>query len=185
MADVAVRYAEALLEAAKKENALTQVAEDLSFLAAEFIQSYAVFSAPVFPVREQLATVDYALGDKFNPITKRFICLLASMRRLGEIEHIADVFDKMVCKEMGIIDLHLEVYSDVPSADDSPELTDKLIKAAGEKGLYDPQNKKNIRLNYKVDKSLLGGFIAECDGQSWDCSLRTRLVDMSKLIRKV
>jgi len=139
-----------------------------------------MFSAPVFPVKEQLAAVDYALGDKFHPITKRFFCLLASMRRLGEIEQIAAVFDKMACKEMGTIDLHLEVYADITS-----ELKDKLVHAAGEKGLYDPENKKNIRLNYKVDKSLLGGFIAECDGLSWDCSLRTRLVDMGKLIRKV
>jgi len=180
MADAAVRYAEALLTAAKKENALEQVAQDLSSLAPEFTKCHAVFSAPVFPVREQLATVNYTLGEKFHPLTKRFFCLLASMRRLGEIEKIAAAFDKMACNEMGKINLHLEVYDD-----DSPEIKNKLVQAAGVKGLYDPQNKKNIRLNYKVDKSLLGGFIAECDGLSWDCSLRTRLVDLSKLIRKV
>ena len=179
MADAAVRYSEALLIAAKKENAVAEVAEDINSLALVFKQCYGVFSAPVFPVREQLATVNYALGDKFHPLTKRFFCLLASMRRLGEVEQIAAAFDKMACKEMGMIDLRLDVYSDGTS-----EIKDKLIHAAGVKGLYDPQNKKNIRLSYKVDKSLLGGFIAECDGLSWDCSLRTRLVDMSKLIRK-
>jgi|GEM_PF-2435353 len=185
MADAAVRYAEALLTAAKKENALEQVTQDISSLSLEFAQSSKMFSAPVFPVKEQLAAVDYALGDKFHPITKRFFCLLASMRRLGEIEQIAAVFDKMACKEMGVIDLHLNVYADETSGDVTSELKNKLIHAAGKKGLYDPENKKNIRLKYKVDKSLLGGFIAECDGLSWDCSLRTRLVDMGKLIRKV
>jgi len=180
MADASFRYAEALLTAAKKENALEQVAQDLNSLALEFTQSAALFSAPVFPVREQLATVNYALGDNFHPITKRFFCLLASMRRLGEIEQIAAAFNKITCKEMGMIDLHLEVFSD-----DTSELKDKLVHAAGEKGLYDQKNRKDIRLNYKVDKSLLGGFVAECDGLSWDCSLRTRLVDMSKLIQKV
>jgi F-type H+-transporting ATPase subunit delta len=180
MADAAVRYAEALLTAAKKENALAQVAEDLSSLALDFAKSAALFSAPVFPVREQLATVNYVLGDKFHPIIKRFFCLLASMRRLGEIEQIAAVFDRMACKEMGMIDLHLDVF-----LDETSEVKDKLIQAAGVKGLHDPQNKKNIRLSYKVNKGLLGGFVAECDGLSWDCSLRTRLVDMGKLIRKV
>ena len=184
MADAAVRYADALLAAAKNENALAEVAGDMSSLALEFAQSSAVFSAPVFPVREQLATVNYALGDKFHPVTKRFFCLLASMRRLGEIEQIAAAFDRMAYKEMGKIDLLLDVYADETSAADSSELKDKLVNAAGVKGLYDPQNKKNIRLNFKVDKNLLGGFIAECDGLSWDCSLRTRLVDMGKLIRK-
>ena len=180
MADAAIRYADALLTAAKKENALEQVAQDLNTIVPEFAQSSAIFSAPVFPVREQLATVDYALGNTVHPLTKRFFCLLATMRRLGEIEQIAEAFDKMACKEMGKINLHLDVY-----ADGTSEIKDKLINAAGVKGLYDPQNKKNIRLSYKVDKSLLGGFIAECDGLSWDCSLLTRLVDMSKLIRKV
>jgi len=184
MADAAIRYADALLTAAKKENALAQVAQDLSSLALEFAQSAANFAAPVFKVREQLATVNYALGENFHPITKRFFCLLASMRRLGEVEQIAAAFDKMACKEMGMIDLRLEVYDD-SSTDGTSEIKDKLIQAAGEKGLYDQKNKKNIRLNYKVDKGLLGGFIAECDGLSWDCSLRTRLVDMGKLIRKV
>jgi len=180
MADASIRYADALFTAAKKENALEQIAQDLSSLALEFAQSAALFSSPVFSVRDQLATVNYALGDKFHPITKRFFCLLADMRRLGEVEQIAAAFDKMACKEMGIINLRLDVY-----ADETSEIKDKLIKAAGEKGLYDSQNKKNIRLNYKIDKSLLGGFVAECDGLSWDCSLRTRLVDMGKLIRKV
>jgi len=180
MADAAVRYAEALLTAAKKENALAQITQEINSLSLEFAQCRAVFSAPVFPVREQLATVNYVLGDKFHPVTKRFFCLLANMRRLGEIENIAAVFDRMACKEMGMIDLRLDVFSDGTS-----EIKDKLIHAAGVKGLYDPQNKKNIRLNYKVDKGLLGGFIAECDGLSWDCSLRTRLVDMGKLIGKV
>ena len=200
MADAAIRYADALLTAAKKENALALVAEDMSSLAVEFAQSTVVFSAPVFPVREQLATVNYALGDKYHPLTKRFFCLLANMRRLGEIENIAAAFNRMAGKEMGKIDLHLEIYADVPSADVqsadvqsadvqsagiSPELTDKLVDAAGVKGLYDPEKKENIRLSYRVEKNLLGGFIAECDGLSWDCSLRTRIVDVSKLIRKV
>ena len=180
MADAAVRYADALLTAARKENALAEVAQELSFLSLEFLQGHAIFSVPAFPVREQLATVDYVLGDTFHPITKRFFCLLASMRRLGEIELIAAAFDKMACKEMGKIDLHLDVYSD-----DSPELKDTLVYAAGKKGLFNPEDINNIRLRYKVDKSLLGGFIAECDGLSWDCSLRTRLVDMGKLIRKL
>jgi len=184
MVDAAVRYAEALLMAAKNENALAQVTQDLSSLAIEFTKSAALFSAPVFPVREQLATVNFALGDKFHPITKKFFCLLAKMRRLGEVEQIAAAFDRMACKEMGVIDLHMDVFDD-SSADETSEIKDKLIQAAGVKGLYDPQNKKNIRLNYRVDKSLLGGFIAECDGLSWDCSLRTRLVDIGKLIRKV
>jgi len=185
MVDAALRYAEALLTAAGKENALAEIAQDLIALSLEFTQSAAVFSSPVFPVREQLATVNFVLGDKFHPITRRFFCLLASMRRLGEIEQISAAFKRMACKEMGIVDLHLDVFSDDPPADGTSEIKDKLVHAAGVKGLYDPGNIKNIRLNYKVDKSLLGGFIAECDGLSWDCSLRTRLVDLGKLIRKV
>jgi len=180
MADLAVRYAEALLMAAKRENALPEVAEELRFLAREFSQSAKVFYSPLFPVREQLATVDYVLGDRFHPLTKRFVRLLASMRRLGGIGKAADAFIALAHREMKRIDLHIAVFDEI-----TPEMTSELVRAAGDKGLFDPKSREDIDLHITRDKNLLGGFIAECEGVSWDCSLRTRFDDVSKVMRRV
>jgi len=180
MADLAGRYAEALLKAAVRDGALQVVSDEMRFLAREFSQSADVFYTPLFTPREQLATVDYVLGDNFHPLTKRFIRLLADMERLGGIKKIAGAFDRLARKEMGRVDLNLTVYEEAP-----PEMTSKLVQAACIKGMFGQRDSGDIDLNVSVDKSLLGGFIAECEGIGWDCSLRSRLVDMSKAIRKI
>jgi len=180
MVDTAVRYAEALLIAAKQEDALAAVTEEMRILAQGFSPYAGVFSAPVFPVREQLATVSFVLDGNFHPLTARFVTLLGSMRRLGDIGRIAAAYDKMARREMGLIDLNLSVY-----AETAPGLAPKLIRAAVEKGLLAPDcREQDVELHSEVDESLLGGFVMECDGISWDCSLRARLAEMSKMILK-
>ena len=179
MAEAAGRYADALLRAAKRENALTAVTDELRLLAREFSPWAKVFAAPVFPAREQMATVDFVLGGAFHPLTKRFMCLLASRRRLGEIGRIADAYDKMARKEMGKVDVYLTLYEE-----SAPDKAACLVESAKAKGLF-KAGREDVDLHLAVDKSLLGGFVAECEGLSWDCSLRARLVEMSKVIWKM
>jgi F0F1-type ATP synthase delta subunit len=176
MADAAIRYAEALLMAVKRENALAAVTDELRLLAREFSPRAKVFAAPVFPVREQMATVNFVMADAFHPLTKRFMCLLASSRRLGEIGRIADAYDKMARKELGKTDLYLTVYEE-----SAPDNTEYLVESSKAKGLF-KVDRKNVEIHLAVDKSLLGGFVAECEGLSWDCSLRARMLEMSKVI---
>jgi F0F1-type ATP synthase delta subunit len=180
MADLAFRYAEALLTAAKRENALPVVTDEMQFLACEFSRSADVFRAPVFAVKDQLATVDYVLGDKYHPLTKRFICLLASMHRLGGITVIADTYVKMALKEMGQIDLYITAYEET-----TPEMASEIVQGACEKGLFESKYKDKLSLHITADKGWLGGVVAECDGLIGDWSLRTRLLDMSQAIRKI
>jgi ATP synthase F1 delta subunit len=180
MSDAGLRYAEVLLTAAKNQNVLTAVTEEMRVLALGFSGCSGTFSSPAFPVREQLSAVDAVLGDKFNPLAKRFICLLISMRRLGEIDQIAEMYDEIARREMGQVDLHITVYEEP-----APEMIPELIKAACEKGLFSPAYRENVNIRFTADESLMGGFIADCGGKSWDCSLKSRLAEISKMIRKV
>jgi F0F1-type ATP synthase delta subunit len=180
MSDAGLLYAEVLLTAAKNENVLTAVTEEMKTLALGFSECSKAFSSPAFPVREQLAMADAVLGEKFNPLAKRFICLLISMRRIGEIGRIAEMFDEIARRETGQVDLHMTVY-DEPA----PEMIPELVSAACEKGLFSPVYRENVSIRFTPDKSILGGFIADCGGKSWDCSLRARFAEISKMIRKV
>jgi hypothetical protein len=90
------------------------------------------------------------------------------------------MFDDAASRVTGRINLYLTVYAETP-----PELVPRLIRAAGEKGLFDLGHQNKVKLHIETDKALLGGFIAECGGLSWDCSLRTRLVELTKVIRKL
>jgi len=179
MADYAVAYAGALLLAARRENAVLAVEEEMGYLAAEFAGSAGEFDAPVFPLREQLAVLESVLGDKFHPLTKRFVILLASMRRLGCIIRITDEYIALARKELGRIDLNVTAFEAV-----TPETAPGLVRSAGEKGLFDIDRLDSVCLNVECDKSLLGGFIAECCGIAWDCSLKAKLRELSKVLRK-
>jgi len=179
MADAANRYAEALLMAVKREKALTAVTDELRLLARAFAPRAKVFAAPVFPAREQAATVNFVLADAFHPLTRRFMLLLASSRRLGEIGSIADAYDKMARREMGKVDLNLTAYEEL-----APDKAECLLESVKAKGLFQA-DRENVELHLAVDKSLLGGFVAECEGLSWDCSLRARMLEMSKVIWKM
>jgi F0F1-type ATP synthase delta subunit len=180
MGDAGLLYAEVLLKAAKNENVFTAVTEEMKALALGFYGYSKVFSSPAFPVKEQLSTVDAVLGDQCLPLTKRFIFLLTSMRRLGEIEEIAELYDKIARREMGQIDLHMTVYEEP-----APEIVPELIKSACAKGLCSPGYQENVNIRFTADASLMGGFIADCDGKSWDCSVSSRLTEISKMIRTV
>ena len=179
MADLAACYAEALFMAAKQENALPVVTDEMEILAQVFGKYAGAFYSPVFSIREQVAAIEYVLGDKFHPLTKRFFCLLASMRRLGGVKNITDVFVSLSHKETGQIDLNITVCREI-----SQETANKIIQAAGEMGLYDLSYRENVNFRILQDSSLLGGFIVECDGKSWDCSLRTRLSHVTKIMQR-
>jgi F0F1-type ATP synthase delta subunit len=180
MSDAALQYAEVLLKAAIHENAFTTVTDEMNTLAHGFNRCARVFSSPAFPVREQLSTVDAVMADGFHPLTKRFIFLLIEMRRLGEIEKIAETYDEIARREAGQVDLYMKVYEEP-----APENLNELIDAVCEKGLFDPGFRENINVRFTVDKNIMGGFVAECEGKSWDCSLMSRFVELSKILRKV
>jgi F0F1-type ATP synthase delta subunit len=178
MVNAAIRYAEALLTAAKQENVLPQVAEDMATLALGLSDSARAFSSPVFPLREQIATADSVLGDGFHPLTKRFVELLVEMRRMGQFKIVATAFDRVARKEMGLVDLHFTVYEDP-----APEVASELVHAAEGKGLFHDARPENVKPHFEVDKAILGGFVAESEGVSWDCSLRSRFMEMAKVMR--
>jgi F0F1-type ATP synthase delta subunit len=180
MSDAGLLYAEVLLAAAKNENVLTEVTGEIKALALGFSGYSKEFSSPVFPVREQLDTVDAVLEGRCHSLAKRFICLLVSMRRIGEIEQIAEMYDEIARREMGQVDLHMTVYEEP-----APEMVPGLVSAACKKGLFSPGCRENVNIRFTADKNILGGFVADCGGKSWDCSLRSRFVEVSKMIRKV
>jgi F-type H+-transporting ATPase subunit delta len=180
MIDVDVRYAESLIKAADMENALFEVAGDMRSLAVAFSQCANLFKAPIFPVREQLAVVNDVLGGRLHPLSMRFISLLAEMRRVGDIEHIASLFEHLANKAMKKTELYITVFDEA-----SEPLKTNMVEAAVGKGLIKPDSAERLIIKYTIDKSILGGFIMECDGFSWDCSLRTRLNAASGAVRKM
>ena len=102
---LAGRYALAVFELALEEKALDAVAKDfaaLKQLMAESPDLTRLIRAPVFSREEQAAGMNGVLHRmEASALTRRFILLLASKRRLFALADIVRAYESLVAKQRG------------------------------------------------------------------------------------
>jgi len=165
---LAGRYALAIFDLAQEERAVEAVANDfatLKQLMSESPDLTRLIRAPVFSRDEQGAGMNGVLHRmEAAPLTRRFILLLASKRRLFALPDIIRAFGNMVSKQKG------EMLAQVSSAralsdDETAEL----------KSILRSKLSKDVKLEARIDPSLLGGLIVQVGSRMIDSSLRTKL----------
>lgn len=167
-AGVAGRYATALYELADSEHALDAVAQDfncLRSLLAESAEFGRFITSPVLTRVEQGKAVA-AIADRaeLNPLTRRFLGVLAQNRRLTALGNIISTFLAELAARRG------EVVAEVSSAEplssgQLAQVTDTLRTALGGK----------VAVQSRVDPDLLGGLVVRIGSRMIDASLRTKL----------
>jgi F-type H+-transporting ATPase subunit delta len=97
-------------------------------------------------------------------LTRRFLLLLASKRRLFALSDIIRVYGALVAKLKG--EISAQVTSARPlSSHETAEL----------KSILRSKLSKDVNLDPRVDPSLLGGLIVQVGSRMIDSSLRTKL----------
>jgi F-type H+-transporting ATPase subunit delta len=175
-AGLAGRYALAVFELAQEERAVETVARDfttLKQLMAESPELTRLIRAPVFSRDEQAAGMNGVLHRmEAAPLTRRFILLLASKRRLFALADIIRTYNSLVAKQKG--EVSAQVTSARPlSGDETAELKDILKSKLS----------REIQLETRVDPGLLGGLIVKVGSRMIDSSLRTKLNGMRMAMR--
>lgn len=175
-AGLAGRYALAVFELAQEERAVETVAADfatLKQLMAESPELTRLIRAPVFSREEQAAGMNGVLHRmEAAPLTRRFILLLASKRRLFALADIIRAYNGFVAKQKG------EVSAQVTSA---RPLSDN--ETAELKSILRSKLSKDVNLEARVDPSLLGGLIVKVGSRMIDSSLRTKLNGLRMAMR--
>ncbi|HEX4158535.1 MAG TPA: F0F1 ATP synthase subunit delta [Rhizomicrobium sp.] len=175
-AGLAGRYALAVFELAQEEKAVDAVAQDFAAFRKMMNDSpdlMRLVRAPVFSREEQAAGMNGVLHRmEAAPLTRRFILLLASKRRLFALADIIRAFNNLVSKQKG------EVEAQVTSA---RALSDDQV--AELKAILKSKLSREIRLDAKVDPSLLGGLIVKVGSRMIDSSIRTKLNGMRMAMR--
>jgi F-type H+-transporting ATPase subunit delta len=167
-AGLARRYALAVFELAQEERVVEAVAGDfatLKQLMAESPELTRLIRAPVFSREEQAAGMNGVLHRmEAAALTRRFILLLASKRRLFALSDIIRVYGALVAKLKG--EISAQVTSARPlSSHETAEL----------KSILRSKLSKDVNLDPRVDPSLLGGLIVQVGSRMIDSSLRTKL----------
>jgi len=173
---LAGRYALAIFDLAQEEKAVDAVAADFAMLKqlmAESPELTRLIRAPVFSREEQAAGMNGVMHRmEASALTRRFILLLASKRRLFALSDIIRAYDGLVAKLRG------EVSAEVTSA---RPLSDQEVGDL--KAILKSKLSREIRLDAKVDASLLGGLVVKVGSRMIDSSIRTKLNGMRIAMR--
>ncbi len=165
---LAGRYASALFDLAQDEGALDAVAEDLrgfESLLDESDELRRLIRSPVIS-REEQGRALAAISDRagFQPLTRRFMGLLAHKRRLFALPDIIRAYNFLLAEHRG--EVSAQLVSAIPLSEDQVEtVRDQLKKAVG----------KDVILTTTVDPTLLGGVVVRVGSRMIDASLRTKL----------
>jgi len=175
---MAGRYASALFELALESSSLDAVKADLDrfdALVAENTDLARLVRSPVFTAEEQartLAAVLERIGLRGLPA--QFLLTVASNRRLFAVGDMVRAFRALVAKHKGEVTAQVTVAHS-PSEAHLAAIKDALSAVA----------KKDVRIDLKVDPSLIGGLVVKLGSRMVDSSLRAKLNAMRQAMKEV
>lgn len=173
---VARRYARALLDAAGPQ--AEEVLKQLQGLVASMAQSTEladVVSNPAYSHAQRQAVVEkmLAMGGQVAPALHNVIKLLNDRSRLAFLPDIARVYRDLVDARLG------RVRGTVTSA--SP-LNNEQLKQMEQS--LEKLTQRNVELEAKVDKALLGGATAQVGSVLYDGSLKNQLSVLAQQLKR-
>lgn len=173
---LAGRYATALFELARESKSLDAVAGDLKRIQDLILGSgdlARLVRSPVFS-REDQGKAMAAVLDRLNvgQLTKNFVGLIASKRRLFALTDIVRAFERLVANQKG------EVAAEVTSAQPLKPAQLSALAATLKDAL-----KSEVRVATRVDPSLLGGLVVKVASRQIDSSLKAKLVRLERAMK--
>jgi F-type H+-transporting ATPase subunit delta len=159
-------YARALFDAARDENRLDPVREQLAQVVAaqgEVPELRELLRNPQLDPRARGAAIQDLLADG-DELLRNFLLVLVDKGRAGQLEEIAREFERLVAEHEGIV--HAELTTAIELSDEEArDLLGRIEKSTGRK----------IEATRKVDPNLIGGIVLQIGSHRLDASVRGRL----------
>ncbi|QJU58802.1 F0F1 ATP synthase subunit delta [Sphingomonas sp. AP4-R1] len=175
-ASLSGRYASALFQLARDENQLSAVEASLGSVKqalAESADLRALASSPLIgreAAGKAIAAVAASLG--VDPLTTKFLGVLAENRRLGSLDAIIRDFRQLAARQRG--EASAEIVSAHPLDDGQvASLKTRLKSMVG----------SEVAVDLKVDPSILGGLIVRLGSRQIDGSIRTKLNTLAQAMK--
>jgi F-type H+-transporting ATPase subunit delta len=175
--NVAGRYAQALFDLAKDQNATAQVEADLKSLKGALADSRdlrILLESPAFSSEDKgkgLAAI--ANTAKFHETTRKFLGLLAANGRASTLAGVIAAFEKLAADARG--EVQAQVTTAVPlTAAQAKGVAQALRQALG----------KDPRIETRVDPSILGGLKVRVGSRLFDASLRAKLDSLKFALKR-
>jgi F-type H+-transporting ATPase subunit delta len=175
---IAGRYAQAVFDLAREGNMLPVLEADIASLEGALAQSEElrrVIASPLY-TREEQGSALTAVGQRLglSPVMLNTLGLMATKRRLFVVPALLATLRELLARERG--EVSAEVVSAQPlSAAQAQRLADTLSQSAG----------KAVRLQTRVDPSLIGGLVVRLGSRMIDTSIRAQLGQMQNMMKEV
>jgi F-type H+-transporting ATPase subunit delta len=173
--EIAEVYARALFQAAKENDALDRVHDELGEFVDALDESRELqmfFFSPYFSSDEKKDAVDQVISGADERMVN-FLKLLAERHRMPVLFRIRRDFDERWAEEKKLLPV---------SVTSAVELDDKLVKDIGKR--IEEQTGRDVDLAAKVDPYVLGGLVVRVGNMVLDASVRNRLEQLRKQVAR-
>lgn len=165
---VASRYVKSLLGLAVNQGSLEQVHADMQLFDNTIQKSRdleLMLKSPVIKHDKKLAILTAIFKGKITPLTMAFIDIITRKNREPLLPEIAGEFHNAfnVYKGIGKASVTTPVALDAKARQEFETIVKKL------------SNSKQVELEEKIDKDLIGGFILNVEDKQIDASIRNNL----------
>jgi F-type H+-transporting ATPase subunit delta len=175
--EIAEVYSRALFEAAKEDDVLDEVHDQLN----EFVDTLEdednrdlrlFFFSPYFSSEEKKDGVDKVVSGADERF-RNFLELLAERHRMPVLPRIRREFNSMWREEKQLLPV---------SVTSAVELDDGLLKGIGDR--IQEQTGREVELTSQVDPEVIGGLVVRVGNMVMDASVRSRLEQIRKQVTK-
>ena len=176
--EISQRYALALYDLSKENNQIEEFASNMKSFIKLFNSNESLryfVKNPTHSVNDQKIVFDKILNlMKLNKLVKNFFSILIVKKRIFFVDEIINKFLNLISTKKG------EISANIISSNELDEKTIQQIEKEISSSI-----KSTIKLNHKIDKSLIGGVIIQIGSLMIDTSVKNRLQKYKKLMIEV
>ena len=175
-ASLAGRYASALFDLARDERQIESVSKSLEAIKVALAESreFKALTASPLVNREEASKAVAASAEAMglDPLTRRFLGVLARNGRLSQLDAVIRTFARLAAEHRG--ETTAEVTSAFPLNDDQISALKANLKARGG---------SDVAIDAKVDPSILGGIVVRLGSRMIDASIKTKLNNLAMAMK--
>jgi ATP synthase F1 delta subunit len=167
-------YGQALFDAARDVGRIDVIGEEYKAVRKVFSDNPALkklFLVPTVPASKKKAVARNVFEGRISPELLNFICILIDKRRTGAFDGIGAEYERLVWERDGLTKGVL--YSVLPVGGERLKAFEE--KAGAALG-------KNVKLENRIDETLIGGVKIYVDGKLIDASVKSRLEHLKQRI---
>ncbi len=167
-ASLAGRYASALFDLARDERQIESVSRSLDVLKSALSESAefkALTTSPLINRKEATQAVAATAAElRLDPLTTRFLGVLARNGRLSQLDAVIRMFARLAAEHRG--ETTAEVTSAHPLNDDQVAALQTQLRA---------RVGSEVAIDLHVDPTILGGLVVRLGSRMIDASIKTKL----------